>query len=108
MKDNQGNTLTTKEFMRRWKQGIVGITPMQQARITVQGTCITILGIVLGIIATFFDLGALWWVLIILLGALVVTSMQLIGQWQRYKILKGFEVYGEEMREKEAMNNGME
>lgn len=90
-KDKQGNKLTFKEFMNRWKQGIEGITPLQQARIQLRGTQITLLGILFGIIVTFLALKTLWWVLIILIGALTNTIAQWIGIYQKKLVFERIE-----------------
>jgi len=90
-KDKKGNELTKKEFFQRWKSGIRGITPLAQTNIQVHSTWIMILGICLGITISLFGFSNLWWVFIILIGALGNTLMQLVSLKQKQKILKEFE-----------------
>ena len=82
-KDKQGQELSFKQFMERWKQGIEGITPLQQTNVTIQGTYITIAGIILGIITSLLNIKLMWWVAIILVGAFIITGIQLIGLYQK-------------------------
>ena len=90
-KDKQGNKLTRKEFMQRWKQGIQKVTPLQQINIQIRSTQLMLLGIFCGIVIALFNLSKLWWVLIILLGVMGVTSIQLLGQIQKRNALKNLE-----------------
>ena len=91
-----GEKITWKEFMRRWKKGIEGITPLQQVKSQVWGTNIILLGLILGIIASAFAFKKLWWVEIILIGALFNTIIQWIGLWQKRKLLESFEDFIED------------
>jgi len=89
-KDKQGNELTFKEFTKRWKEGVEGITPLQQSFTQLLGIWITITGIVAGIIvnALIRMENVWWWVEIILVGSLIVTGISMLGQYQKYKIYK--------------------
>ncbi len=87
-KDKQGNKLTRKEFMGRWKEGIQKVTPLQQTRITVTSTKIILLGIFCGIAIAIYNIQKLWWVLIILLGVTGVTSVQLLGAIQKRNVFE--------------------
>ena len=80
-----------KEFFARWKQGIEGITPLQQAKGAYNSTWISILGIILGIIVTIVWIKTMWWLLIILLGALGNTLIMQLGNWQKIQLLKRME-----------------
>src|SRR3990167_8143996 len=91
-----GEKITWKEFMRRWKKGIEGITPLQQVKSQVWGTNIILLGLILGIIASAFAFKKLWLVEIILIGALFNTIIQWIGLWQKRKLLESFEDFIED------------
>ena len=55
-KDKYGNKLTWKQYGERWKKGIEGITPYQQARTTYKSTYIIIIGIVLGIVYSIINI----------------------------------------------------
>ena len=100
-KDKQGNKLTRKEFMSRWKVGIQMVTPLQQVRIQVRSTKISLIGIIAGIGVSIYKFENLWWVLLILLGVLGVTSMQLVGMIQKRNILENIE------KLKEVTNNNV-
>lgn len=90
-KDKEGNELTFKEFMSRWKSGIQSVTPLQQIKIQVRSTKIILFGILAGIIVTIFKIDMLWWVLIILIGVFGVTSMQFLELLQKKKMLEDME-----------------
>ena len=86
-----GEVLTWKEFFKRWKQGMEGVTMFQQVKMQIQATWITIIGILCGITVCIFALKTLWWLLIILIGGLYNTSIQMLSLIQRKNQLKQFE-----------------
>lgn len=86
-----GEKISWKEAGKRFKQGIEGITPIQQLKIQIQGTWISILGIILGIIVNMFFLKNFWWIIVILIGAVIVTGISQIGQYQKYWAMKEIE-----------------
>ncbi len=90
-RDKKGNELTFKQFMNKWKSGIEGVTPLAQTNIQVRSTWIMILGVSLGLFVSLFAFKTMWWVFIILVGALGNTLMQLVSLIQKQKILKQFE-----------------
>ncbi len=98
-KDKQGNKLTRKEFFERWKIGIQSVTPLQQIRIQIRSTKISLIGVVGGIGISIYKFEQLWWVLLILLGVLGVTSMQLIGMIQKRNILENIEKLNKEVND---------
>jgi len=89
--DNEGNKLTFKEFMSRWKEGIEGITPLQQVKGQLNATYIMLVGIFCGFVVTLFAFKNLWWLTIILGAAFFNTIMQLIGVWQKKNIFETME-----------------
>ena len=101
-KDTKGEKLNSKQFFKRWGEGIEGITPLQQTKTQLMGTWITITGIVAGIVVNVLirieDMW--WWITIILVGSLIITGVQMIGTYQKYKMQKK----ANELM-KEAMNN---
>lgn len=86
-KDKYGNKLTWKEFFSRWKQGIEEIKPLQKMKTQVSGTKIILIGTSLGLTVSLFNFKTLWWVAIILFGALINTSIQYLGLKQQYDML---------------------
>jgi len=96
-KDKSGKQLTWKEFMARWKQGILKITPHQQSKITYKNTYIMLFGVLAGFVSTLFFLKTLWWLSIILLAAFVNTIILQIGNYQKYQLLKSIETMKREV-----------
>ena len=89
-KDKEGNWITAKEFTTRWKQGVEGITPIQQTKSTISGYLIIFIGVLWGLILAYKS--GTWWLFIILIGSTVVTGTQFIGTLQKYILLKKMEV----------------
>lgn len=93
LKDINGNKLKFKEFMKRWKEGIEGITPLQQAKTVLLGNWIVVSGILSGMIinALVRVKSQWWWIEIILLGSLILVVIQMIGGLQKYWRFKAIE-----------------
>lgn len=116
MKDKYGNKLTTKEFFSRWKKGIEGITPIQKLGTQQWGTLISLIGLFCGLIISICAWDKLWWVTIILIGAIINTGVQYLGttqQLNQLKILERAEAVSVEelfdeykIKEVEGGNNG--
>ena len=85
-----GEVITRKEFFKRWKQGIEGISLLQQTQGQIQALYIIIIGIIGGIIASIIVIKTLWWLLIILIGSLYNIIIQLISLLQKRKQLKTY------------------
>ena len=83
-----------KEFIKQWKQGMQKVTPLQQTLITQLGYIISGIGVIWGIIFSI-RLGY-YWMMTILIGGLIVLSVQFLGNWQKKEYLKQME---------EAMSN---
>jgi hypothetical protein len=85
-KDKQGNKITFKEFSKRFKQGVDGITPIQKSISEITGTFITMVGLVSGIITMSIvrPKDMWWWVVISLVGGLILTSMSQVSNYQKY------------------------
>ena len=84
--DKDGKKLSSKEFIRRWKDGIERVTPLQQTKIQLMNYTPIFLGITGGIVASFYT--KTWWLTIILFGSLGLTLIQALGIMQRYIALK--------------------
>ena len=91
MKDKEGNYLTTKEFFKKWGEGINGITPIQKLKTQLTGTRITLIGLFCGLFISIYGWSKLWWVGIILIGAILTTGVQYLGFKQQYIQLKNLE-----------------
>ena len=100
-KDKEGNKLTFKEFITRWKVGIEGITPIQKLKTQIGGTKIMLIGLFLGLCVAIYGWKNLWWVGIILIGALLNTGVQFLGLKQQKKILDDLEEQFKEPEEDE-------
>jgi hypothetical protein len=86
----------TKKFFSKWAEGMEGVTPIQQARMSLLGNVIILVGLVWGIIYGF--LFHLWaWLIIILFGSLVVLLVSMLGAWQKFKRFKLVENAQKEM-----------
>lgn len=92
-KAKDGTKLSFKEFLKRWKDGIEGITPVQQAKTQLMGLWITLTGIITGlIINVLIRIKPHWiWIEIVLAGSFIVTGTSMIGSYQTYKIKKRVE-----------------
>ena len=90
-KDKKGNKLTYRQFMSRWKEGMMGITPYQQTKMQLNSTYIILIGILCGFVVTFFNLKNLWWLTIILGAAFFNTSISALGLWQKKIALQNIE-----------------
>lgn len=89
--------MTPKEFLERWGQGIKAITPYQQVKVILIGNIFVIVGVLLGLYSTFVL--KIWWLFIILIGSLFITTMGLLGTLQKYHALKKIqEVINEQER----------
>jgi len=98
-KDKQGNELKFKEFMKRWKSGVEGITPIQQTKTTLWSYPLVLGGIITGLV--IMSLRKEWWLVAILGGSLPMTLMGLLSTWQKYKQQK---IISDTMKELENEN----
>jgi len=94
--DKYGNKLSWSEYFSKWKQGIANVTPLQQTNITIRGTWIILAGVTGGLIISLTSIKTLWWLVLILSGALVNTIVQQLGQYQKKNILDTIEKGGYE------------
>ncbi len=91
-KTKAGEKISWKEFMRRWGKGIERVSAYQQVKMQIISTWIILIGVLCGFIITLFAFKQVWWLTIILGGALFNTSIQLLGLWQKKKLLSRFNV----------------
>ncbi len=90
-KAKDGSKLSFKEFLKNWKSGIETINPLQKIKIQIGGTRIMLIGLFLGLFVSIYGWKNLWWVGIILIGALLNTGVQYLGLIQQRKLLDNAE-----------------
>ena len=83
--------MNIKTFLEHWKQGINGVTTFQQVKMQISSTWIIIIGLLCGITMCIIGFKTLWWLLIILVGGLFNTLIQLLGLVQKKNQLMMFE-----------------
>lgn len=88
-KDKKGNKLTAKEFMQRWKEGIERVTPIQLTQNQINGFFVVMVGELWGIYVAILSLQ--YWLILILIGAFMVSKAQLTVIYQKKLILKKLE-----------------
>ena len=88
-RDKKGKWLTAKEFTARFREGVQKITPLQVTVTTLWGQGIVLSGIILGIIINIIF--SIWWLVIVLIGSILITSMSILATYQKYIFLKGIE-----------------
>jgi len=96
MKDRDGKKLTTSEFFSRWKVGIQQITPLQKMKLQLRGTFLILVGLICGLVISLMNYKTLWWVAIVLTGALMVNGIQYLSMRQQKVMLDKIEVMKEE------------
>lgn len=82
-KARDGRELTFKQFLKSWKEGMEGITPLQQTKTTLWSFPLVLGGIITGIIIMI--LRKEWWLVAILSGSLPITLIQVLSTWQKFK-----------------------
>jgi len=90
-KDKEGNWITASEFVKRFREGIQKITPLQQVQSEILGMEIMILGCFCGLIISMVQFVTLWWLSIIMFGALFVQVTQFFGLRQKKKLYEMME-----------------
>jgi hypothetical protein len=103
-KARDGTQLTFKQFMKRWKDGVEGITPLQQTKTTLWSYPLVIGGILSGLI--IMGLRGEWWLVLILGGSLPMTLMGILSTWQKFKQQKRIHETMKEIERKEKEFGG--
>jgi len=85
-KDRNKKELTVKQFIVRYKDGVVNITPLQQTTTTMWSFIPIFAGLIWGV--TVMSMARTWWMVLILGGSLPIISVQFIGTLQKHKALK--------------------
>lgn len=99
-KDKYGQPVEVKEFFSRWKQGIQNVTPLQQTRINLIGNVLVMIGVIIGIV--YSAQNHFTWLIIVLIGSFLVTTMSFLGTFQRYLILSSLEKQNKDFIELEG------
>lgn len=86
-----GEQISTKEFFSRWKKGISEVTALQQVSMQLRSLYIIMFGLICGIVICIIGIKNLWWLLIILIGGLFNTIIQMLGIYQKKIILERLE-----------------
>ena len=95
IKTKSGEKITGKEFLKRWKQGIEGVTALQQTRTSLWSLIPIFAGIIWGMAVTWF--GDVHWLTLVLTGSFVISVVTLIGMLQKYWRLKEIDKAQKEM-----------
>ena len=101
--------MNTKEFFKRWKRGIMSITPIQMIRTEIIGYIGSIIGLLLsGIILIFF--AESWYLTITIFFIIIIQFIGLIGKYQQFNTLKTLEKEDEHIPEENVVmvNDGEE
>jgi len=93
--DKEGNKLDAKQFFKKWGAGIEGITPAQKTKTQLLGTKITLVGLGLGLGVSIYGWENLWWVGIVLIGAIINTGVQYLGLRQQVNMFKEMDQFEE-------------
>ena len=101
MKDKAGKEITFKEFIQRWKEGIINITPIQKLTNEIRGAFITLLGFILSFIAIIFLREKIGWLayglILIFLGNIITTFLKWNSLKQQLIYFKRMEEESEEI-----------
>ena len=87
LQDRDGKKLTTSEFFSRWGEGIKQITPAQKLKYQLRGTFMILVGLTCGLVISLMNYKTLWWVAIVLTGALLVNGIQYLSMRQQKVVL---------------------
>jgi len=94
-KTKDGERIDWKEFFRRWGEGIKEITPKQKLKTQLLGTRISIVGLLLGLGVSIYAWEKMWWVGIVLIGAIINMSVQYLGFKQQLNQFNKMDQYEE-------------
>ena len=98
IKTRNGEIITGKEAYHRWKEAIKNMSPYDQSKILYNNTWFIIIGILGGLIVSFFAITRLWWLIIVLSGAFFNSLVQQVGNYQRMIQLKETQKLLDEMK----------
>lgn len=90
-KIKSGETISWKEFFKRWGNGIKEVTPIQRLNQQVIFTKIMLIGLICGFITSILNYKTMWWISIILFAALGNTFIQYFALTNQQTLLKNLE-----------------
>ena len=91
--------LSLKQFLSRWKKGVVEITPLQQTVTSLWSMIPIFFGMFWGMVVTF--IGGVYWMTLILTFSLPLMFINFISTYQKYMAQKlAYEAYEEAMKPK--------
>jgi len=97
MKDKEGNKITMKEFIQRWKIGIQNITPVQKLSNDSRATFVTLIGFIISLIALiiFRDQMPIIWLtyglILIFVGSVWSNLIKWLTLNQQLKLFKNLD-----------------
>ena len=106
-KTKDGEQITFKEFFKRWGEGIKEITPKQKLKTQLLGTRISMVGLILGLAVSIYAWEKMWWVGIVLIGAIINMEVQYLGFKQQLNMFDTMDKY-EEVDLDDALNEEKE
>lgn len=78
-----------KPFMEKWKEGMASIPPLNLTKIQIRSSWIMIVGILAGLVIAIINYTTIWWLGIVLAGALMNALVVLIGQYKnKYALME--------------------
>lgn len=77
-----------KEFGKRWKKGIMRLTPEQLIKAEIQGYIGSILGTIGACLIFIFVYETMWAIAIVLFFNIIIQGSQMIGKYQTLQHLK--------------------
>jgi hypothetical protein len=94
-KTKSGEKITGKEFLKRWKRGMEGITALQQTKTSLWSMIPIFAGVIWGIAITW--IGGVRWLTLILSGSFIISTVSLLGMLQKYWRLQEIDKAQKEM-----------
>ena len=112
MKDKEGNYLTTKEYFKRWGEGIKNLTPQQKVSNEFNATVVMLVGFItcLVTLVIFRDKLIVSWfaygLILIFARNNWINLIKLIGLYQQKQVFKNIEEQlGEDGEKEEVIDN---
>jgi len=82
--------MNIKEFFKRWKRGIMSVTPIQMIRTEIIGYIGSIVGLLFASIVLIFFADS-WYMAITIFFIVIIQVIGLVGKYQQFNTLKELE-----------------